>query len=66
MTGWSPDKVTIASADMGRESVMLASVREQARIIASEGNNDQEPPTHPIVEQTLSRLRKAKPSDIGP
>ena len=61
----SPDKVTIASADMGRESAMLASVREQARIIASEGNDDQEPPPHPIAERTLSRLRKARPSDIG-
>ena len=59
------DRITIASADLGRESSALADVREQARILASEGGDDQAAPIHPIVDRTVARLRRAKPSDIG-
>jgi hypothetical protein len=59
------DRITIATADLGRESSTLANVREQARILASEGSDDQAVPTHPIIDRTVARLRKAKPSDIG-
>jgi len=59
------DRITIASTDLGRESSALANVREQARILASEGSDDQVAPTHPIVDRTVARLRKTKPSDIG-
>ncbi len=58
------DKITIANADLSRESSALANVREQARILASEDNN-QATPTDPIVDRTIAKLRKAKPSDIG-
>jgi hypothetical protein len=45
--------------------VALAGVRKQARILASEGDNDQVAPPHPIIDRTLAELRKAKPSDFG-
>jgi hypothetical protein len=59
------DRITIANADLCRESAALASVREQARILASEGDDSEATPPHSIVERTLAKLRKAKPSDIG-
>jgi hypothetical protein len=59
------DKITIADGDLSRESSALASVREHARIRASEGDDDQAAPPFPIIDRTLDRLRKAKPSDIG-
>jgi hypothetical protein len=60
------DRITIANADLlCRESSALANVREHARILASEGSDDQAAPTHPIVDRTLAKLRKAKSSDIG-
>ncbi|HEY7301778.1 MAG TPA: hypothetical protein VH684_28135 [Xanthobacteraceae bacterium] len=59
------DRITIANADLSRESLALANVREQARILASESSDDQAVPTHPIVDRTVAKLRKAKPSDIG-
>ena len=59
------DRITIANADLSRESSALANVRDQARILASEGSDDQAPPTPPIVDRTLAKLRKANPSDIG-
>jgi hypothetical protein len=59
------DRITIANADLSRESSALANVREQARILASEGGDDLAAPPFPIIDRTLDRLRKAKPSDIG-
>lgn len=58
-------KITIANGELGREAAALASVREQARILASESNDSQGAPSHPVIERTLARLRKAKPSDRG-
>ncbi len=59
------DKITIAGADLGRESSILATAREQARILASEGGDDQAAPPHPIIDRTIAKLGKEKPSDIG-
>jgi hypothetical protein len=61
----SADRVTIASANLSREAAALVDVREQARILASEGDDNQAAPPHPVIERTLAWLRKAKPSDIG-
>jgi len=58
-------KVTITEGDLSREAPLLANVREQARIRASDGDDSSAAPSHPIVERTLAKLRKAKPSDIG-
>ncbi len=59
------DKITIAGADLGRESATLATAREQARILASEGGDDEAALPHPIVDRTIAKLIKEKPSDIG-
>ncbi|MGB3831272.1 MAG: hypothetical protein WA975_05350 [Mesorhizobium sp.] len=61
----SADRITIASANLSREAAALVVVREQARILASEGDDNQAAPPHPVIERTLAWLRKAKPSDIG-
>ena len=60
----SADRITIANADLSREAAALAGVREQARILASEGDDSQAAPPHPVIERTLAWLRKAKPSAI--
>jgi hypothetical protein len=59
------DRITIADGDVSRESSALASVREQVRIRASEGDDDQAPPPFPIIDRALDRFRKAKPSDVS-
>jgi hypothetical protein len=59
----SGDKVTIAGGELSQEQPSIAAVREQARILASGEKPDAAP--HPIVERTLAKLRKAKPSAIG-
>ena len=60
----APDRITIAYGEFGRESANLAAAREQARIQASEGDDNEAAPPHPIVDRTIATLRKAKPSDI--
>lgn len=61
----APDRITIADGDLGRESANLAAAREQARIVASEGDDNLAVPPHPIVDRAIAKLRKEKPSDIG-
>ncbi|TGX53703.1 hypothetical protein E5A73_09995 [Sphingomonas gei] len=59
----SEDKITIAGGELSQEQPSIAAVREQARILATGEKLDAAP--HPIVERTLAKLRKAKPSPIG-
>ncbi|MEQ1954910.1 hypothetical protein [Mesorhizobium sp. CN2-181] len=40
-------------------------MREQARILASESDGSEAAAAHPVVERTIAKLGKAKPSDIG-
>jgi hypothetical protein len=54
------DRITIASGNFSRESAMLIDVREQARIIATDGDDDDTTPPHPIVERTLAKLRRQR------
>jgi hypothetical protein len=61
----APDRITITDGDFGRESTNLAAAREQARIVASEGDDNVAVPPHPIADRTIAKLRKEKPSDIG-
>jgi hypothetical protein len=61
----APDRITIANGEFSRESANLAAAREQARVLASDGGDNETAPPHPIVERTIAALRKAKPSDIG-
>ena len=58
-------RITIAGADLGGESSTLATAREQARILASEGSDEEAAPPHPIVDRTVAKLSKEKPSTIG-
>lgn len=59
------DRITISDGEFGRESANLAAAREQARVLASDGGDNEAAPPHPIVDRTIAALRKAKPSDIG-
>lgn len=59
------ERITIADGDLGRETSALANAREHARILASEGSDLQAAPPHPIVDRTMAKLGKEKPSDIG-
>ena len=59
------ERITIAGGNLSRESGVLVSVREQARILASDGDEEDAAPPHPIVQRTLAKLRKAKASDVG-
>lgn len=59
------ETITIADHNFGRESSTLAAARERARDLASEPHEAEEDRSHPIVARTLSKLRKAKPSDLG-
>lgn len=61
----STDKIVIAGADLARETATLATVREEARILASNPGRDGAAGPHPIVERTLAKLRKSKPSNLG-
>jgi hypothetical protein len=61
----APDRITIADGEFGRESANLTAAREQARIQASEGDDNEAVPPHPIVDRTIAKLRGEKRSDIG-
>ena len=58
------DKITIAGDNFSREASSLADAREKARILASETVDDQGVPD-PVVDCTIAKLRKAKPSEKG-
>lgn len=59
------DQVTIAAGELRPESELIATARENARVLASSITNDAERPTDPIIDRTLAQLRKAKPSSIN-
>lgn len=57
--------VIIASGEVRRERDSLASAREQARVKASELDLSGEPLSHPLVQKSFDKLRKAKPGNTG-
>jgi hypothetical protein len=59
------DQVTIAAGELRPESELIATARENARVLASSITTDAELPTDPIVDRTLAQLRKAKPSSVN-
>lgn len=59
------DRITIAGDNLTGEPNLLAAAREEARIRASSDHPDGAATTYPIVERTIDRLRKAKPSERG-
>lgn len=59
------EKITIAGGQLNRESKTLAQVREQARIAATRSETSQAAPGHPVIDRTIARLIKQKPSERG-
>lgn len=59
------DSITIASTGFFGEDGSLSAVREQARNRAAARAAEDGSPDHPVVDRTLARLRKAKPSERG-
>lgn len=59
------DRITIAAGQLGPEPEVIAAARETARLLASSIDADAVLPANPIVDRTISQLRKAKPSSIN-
>lgn len=57
--------VIIASGEVRQEPDSLASAREQARVKASELDLSGELLSHPLVQKSFDKLRKAKPGNTG-
>ena len=57
--------VIIASGEVRQEPGSLASAREQARVKASELDLSGELLSHPLVQKSFDKLRKAKPGNTG-
>lgn len=60
----TPEKVVISGGHLGSEPDAVTSAREQARVLAS-SHVDDDSITHTMVERTIRRLRKTKPSPQG-
>lgn len=58
------DRITIAGGELRPERAVIASARENARVLASSLEADALAPSNPIVERTAKRLRAAKPSAL--
>lgn len=58
------DRITIASGELKAEPELIAEARENARVLASTITAGDEPPSNPIVERTIEKLRKAKPAPV--
>jgi hypothetical protein len=59
------DRITIAAGVLGGEPTAVSAAREAARSAAAMGGSGRDVPSHPIVERTLARLCKARPSGLG-
>lgn len=59
------DSITIAAGEIRAEPELIATARENARVLASSITADADLPSNPIVERTIAQLRKAKPSEIN-
>lgn len=58
-------RITIASGVLRPEPELIATARENARVLASTIEEPGEPLANPIVERTIARLRKTKPSAVN-
>ena len=59
------DRITIAAGELRPEPELIATARENARLLASSIDAEAVLPTNPIVDRTIFQLRKAKPSSIN-
>lgn len=59
------DRITIAAGELRPEPELIATARENARLLASSIDVDAVLPANAIVDRTIAQLRKAKPSSIN-
>lgn len=59
------ERVTIAAGELRPEPELIATARENARLLASSIDANAALPSNPIVDRTITQLRKAKPSAIS-
>lgn len=59
------DRITIAAGQLGPEPEVIATARENARLLASSIDAEAVLPANSIVDRTIAQLRKAKPSSIN-
>ncbi len=59
------DRITIATGELRPEPELIATARENARLLASTIDAEAVLPSSPIVDRTVAQLRKAKPSLIN-
>ena len=59
------DRITIAAGELRPEPELIATARENARLLASSIDAEAVLPANPIVDRTITQLRKAKPSSIN-
>lgn len=59
------DRIMIAAGQLGPEPEVIATARENARLLASSIDTDAALSSNPIVDRTIAQLRKAKPSSIN-
>lgn len=59
------DRITIAAGELRTEPELVATARENARLLASSIDAEAVSPANPIVDRTIAQLRKAKPSSIS-
>jgi len=59
------DRITIAAGELRPEPELIATARENARLLASSIDAEAVLPANPIVDRTIAQLRKAMPSSIN-
>lgn len=64
LKGGGGSRITIASGELRPEPELIATARENARLLASTIDAEGELATNPIVERTVARLRKAKTGPV--
>lgn len=64
LKGGGEGRITIASGELRPEPELIATARENARILASTIEAGEAVTSHPIVERTVAKLRKAKPAAV--
>lgn len=55
-------RISITAGELRGEPELMAVAREEARIAASSIDSEADVPSHPIIERTTAKLRKAKPA----
>jgi hypothetical protein len=56
-------KIIIAESELRRESPQIAEARERARVQVTAIDADGACPIHPVVDRTVAKLRRAKPTE---